>query len=213
MRKRAFRPLSRSPLEGRASPSFKHPPMGRRDGSLHLLPKPILPSRKGPAGRFHREIGPAALAASSRPLIRCRDRSADGRVEAITVQLRRRWRHHPRKTSGRHRSHTLRSAPHSLWRRDREPASPWHWIAVALVSARGRPFGLTMRWRLLRRRWWRPVRSVPRSRRAGRRQARWIEGDAAVPDCGIGGRKGSTTTWLAHRSPHWLSRKDQSLLL
>lgn len=209
MRKRAFRPLSRSPLEGRASPSFKHPPMGRRDGSLHLLPKPILPSRKGPAGRFHREIGPAALAASSWPLIRCRDRSADGRVEAITVQLRQRWRHHPRKTSGGI---------------GRTPCGPRHGHSGAEIGNRHRrrigigsrpavqaddavPFGV------LRRRWWRPARSVRRSRRAGRRQARWIDGDAAVPDCGIGGRKGPTTTWMAHRSPHWLSRKDQSLLL
>uniref|UniRef100_UPI001AEE86A8 hypothetical protein n=1 Tax=Agrobacterium radiobacter TaxID=362 RepID=UPI001AEE86A8 len=43
------RPSRRSPHEGRASPSLKHPPMGKGDGSLHPFPKPLSLSRVRPA--------------------------------------------------------------------------------------------------------------------------------------------------------------------
>lgn len=51
--------------QGLAPPPQTPPPLGRRDGSLHLLPRPFLPSRRSSAGRFHRERGPAASPASS----------------------------------------------------------------------------------------------------------------------------------------------------
>ncbi len=40
------RPSQALPLKEGPCPSFKLPPLGRRDGSLHLLPRPILLSRR-----------------------------------------------------------------------------------------------------------------------------------------------------------------------
>lgn len=130
----ASRPSQTHPMmgQGRAPPPQTPPLMGRRDGSLHLLPKPILPSRRGVRGSTA-QLGRLREGRDGRPPGH-RTLQAGSVVGSVATVL------DPRTAS---RNHGCRR--HCRWRCGPMPRAPMHVIVSFGAIADLHPFARARR--------------------------------------------------------------------